>query len=163
MKVLVVATNPRLVMQVTAALLGQPGLDVTEVAAPKAALALLDAGEHAFDIVVADADLAPEGGFALAREMKSRAAMGRQMPPIVMCIARDVDRHLANWSQADAYVRKPIDAFDLREVVRAVAAGEPVPVLPGVGGEPTPSLLSVPRQPLDGMPAQDGGLTGGGP
>lgn len=144
-RVLLVTTNPRVSTSVTTALLGDPDTDVFEVRTPERGVALIDEGER-YDVVVGDADTAPSGGFFLAREIKARGQMGRDMPPVVLLLAREQDIFLSNWSQADAYVLKPADPFDLREVLTRVVAGEPLPALPGVGGDPTPSLLDIPGE-----------------
>lgn len=145
MRVLLVTTNPRVSTAVTTALVGDPEADVMAVQTPQRAVALFDDGEM-FDVVVGDADTAPTGGFFLSREIKARGQMGRDMPPVVLLLARRQDVWLSNWSQADAYLLKPIDPFDFRQVVQSVVAGEPVPGLPGVGGDPTPSLLDLPGE-----------------
>lgn len=141
MKILLVADHPSVAEQVRAAVVGlDDATSVFQVSTPQRALALLDEGET-YDIVVGDNDTHPTGGLALAREVKARGQMGREMPPVVLLIARPQDRWLVNWSQADAYVLKPADPFDLLETLQAVVAGEAVPALPGIGGEPKPSLL----------------------
>ncbi len=140
MKILLVADHSSVAAQVTTAVEGWDDSSVFHVSMPKRALALLDEGE-AYDVVVADNDTHPAGGLFLCREVKARWQMGREMPPVVLLIARPQDSWLANWAQADAYVLKPADPFDLREALEAVVAGEPVPALPGIGGEPKPSLL----------------------
>lgn len=162
MRVLLVSDNPRVSLQVTTALLGED-VDVVEVRTPKRAVALLDDGER-FDIVVGDADTAPSGGFVLAREIKARGQMGMDMPPVVLLLARRQDIFLSNWSQADAYLLKPVDPFDLAEVLRGLVAGHPLPALPNVGGEPVASLLDVPgeKEP-DTVDQIGGGLAGGAP
>lgn len=154
MKVLLVSTNPRISGEVTTALVGERDVDLLEVTTPERALAQLDE-EGDFDLVIADADTAPTGGFALAREMKAREEMGRTMPPVILLIARDVDRFLAKWSRADAFLRKPPDPFDLAEVVRALREGVPVPELPHVGSArgPLPSDL----EDVEDVTAQGGG------
>jgi CheY-like chemotaxis protein len=144
-RVLLVTTNPRVATSVTTAVIGDADADVMEVRTPQRGVALIDAGEQ-FDVVVGDADTAPSGGFFLAREIKARVQMGRDMPPVVLLLAREQDIFLSNWSQADAYVLKPVDPFDLREVLAVVIAGDPLPALPGVGGDPTPSLLDIPGE-----------------
>jgi CheY-like chemotaxis protein len=118
--------------------------------------------EGPWDIVIGDNDTAPTGGFFLAREIKARGQMGRDMPPVVLLLARDQDIYLSNWSQADAYVLKPVDPFNLAEVLTAVAEGRDLPQLPGVGGDPTPSLLDVPGEALP-PGASDGGLAASAP
>jgi DNA-binding response OmpR family regulator len=130
--VLLVSTNPRLTVQVQTALLGRDNLQVTEVRTPQRALQQLD-DVGGFDIVIADADTAPTGGFFLAREMQARGEMGVALPPLILLLAREVDKFLAKWSRADAYVIKPVDPFHLAAVLDSLVAGEEVPVLPGVG------------------------------
>lgn len=132
MRVLLVAASPALSGQVVTALAGLAGTGPVEVASPQRALALLD-GPDTFDVVVADNDTHPAGGFFLAREMAARRAMGAPVPPVVLLVARHQDAWLASWSQASAHVVKPVDPFDLAEVVDAVVAGRDVPALPGVG------------------------------
>ena len=94
---------------------------------------MFDAGEPTFGVVLADADTHPTGGFYLVRELRARQTDGSQVPPIVLLIARPQDEYLSRWAQADAWIIKPVDPFDLAEVLAAVGAGEPVPALPGVG------------------------------
>lgn len=131
MKILLVSGGPSLTRQVTSAL--PPAADVLEVRTPQRGLAVLDEGEHTFDVILGDADTHPTGGFYLAREVRARQTDGREVPPIVLLIARPQDEYLCRWAQADAWVVKPIDPFDLAEVLDAVAAGAKVPALPGVG------------------------------
>ena len=142
MRILLVADHPSVAEQVRSAVLGlDDTTSVFQVATPQRALAVLLERRDDFDIVVGDNDTHPTGGLALARDVKAKVQMGHDMPPVVLLIARPQDRWLVNWSQADAYVQKPADPFDLVETLQAVAAGEPVPALPGIGGEPKPSLL----------------------
>jgi CheY-like chemotaxis protein len=142
-KVLLVSRNGRVNSQVKTALIGRSDIEFLEVSTPQRALQQLD-DVGGFDIVVADNDMHPTGGLFLAREVKARGQMGIAMPPIILLLAREQDVWLSNWSQADAYVLKPVNPFDFAEVFDAVVAGEEVPALPGVGGDPTPSLLDVP-------------------
>lgn len=137
MRILLVSGHERVTSQVTAALLGTPDLDVVEVRTPQKALGLLDEG-HTFDVLVADNDTWPTGGFALSREVSVRRQMGRDVPPVLLLLARDQDRWLSDWSQADAYILKPVDPFDLAETVQALVEDRPLPKLPGVGGVPVP-------------------------
>ena len=146
---LLVADHPSVVSQVRTAVLGIEGAAITLVSMPQRALALLDEGQH-FDVVVGDNDTHPTGGLALTCEIKARGQMGQDMPPVVLLLAREQDRWLANWVQADAHVLKPADPFDLAEALQAVAAGRPVPALPGIGSDPKPSLLDpTPTQELE--------------
>jgi len=137
MRILLVTTDRRVSVSVTTALLGLPDLDVLEVRTPQRALQQLD-DVGGFALVVADADTAPTGGFAMSREVKARLRMDRDVPPVLLLIARKDDKWLAEWSEADAFIRKPVDPFDFREVVEALIEGRDVPALPRVaaGGGP---------------------------
>jgi CheY-like chemotaxis protein len=150
---LLVSGDPRVTAQVTAALVGRGDLALTEVARPERALQQVDdAGP--FDIVVADNDTHPTGGYHLARELGARRQAGRTVPPVVLLIARQQDDWLADWAQADAWVLKPPDPFDLAEVVDTLVAGRRVPELPGVGGDPKPSLLDPPADDAAALPGE---------
>jgi DNA-binding response OmpR family regulator len=129
-KILVVNQNPRISLDITSALASEE-VEFLEVRTPQRALKVLD--DDGYDLVLADNDTAPTGGFALAREVKARGRMGQSMPPVVLLIARDQDKFLAKWSEADAFMVKPIDPFDLHAVVTAILRGEDVPDLPSVG------------------------------
>ena len=155
-EILLVSSGPALTRQVTAAL--RTDAEVVEVRTPQRGLALLDEGEHSFDVILGDADTHPTGGFHLARELRARQTDGRDVPPIVLLIARPQDQYLARWSQADAWIVKPVDPFDLVEVLEALGAGKPVPALPGVG-----RLGDAPRLGPGGGVAADQTLVGATP
>jgi CheY-like chemotaxis protein len=129
-KILLVSSGPSLTRQVSAAL--PVDAEVVEVRTPQRGLAVIDEGEHTFDVIVGDADTHPTGGFFLAREVVARKTDGMDLPPVVLLIARPQDEYLSRWAQADAWVVKPIDPFDLAEVLQAFADGTDVPALPGV-------------------------------
>jgi CheY-like chemotaxis protein len=154
-KILLVSSGPSLTRQVTSAL--PLGADVTEVRTPQRGLALLDEGEHTFDVILGDADTHPTGGFHLVREIRARQTDGRQVPPVVLMIARPQDDYLAKWAQVDAWILKPIDPFDLAEVLEALGAGRPVPALPGVW-----TLGHAPRLGPGGGTSADRMTVGGG-
>jgi DNA-binding response OmpR family regulator len=141
-KILLVSSDARVTKQVTTALLGMPDLELVEVRLPEQALTLLDQDTY-FDVLIADNDTWPTGGFALSREVKARSAMDKDMPPVVLLLARDQDRWLSDRSGADTYILKPVDPFDLAETVRALVEERPLPALPGVGGDPTPLMQST--------------------
>ena len=131
MKVLLVSSSPTFTDQVTTAMPAGDRVAYDEVARPERALDLLDAGEG-YDVVVADNDLQPAGGLYLAREVKARVRMGSAMPPVLLVLAREQDEYLARWSEADAWILKPVDPFDLAAAAEALAERRPVPQLPGV-------------------------------
>jgi len=155
-KVLVVCQEPRVSASIADALIGGDEIEILQVRTPERALQQLD-DVGGWDLVLADADTQPTGGFALARDVKGREKMGRAVPPVVLLLARDQDKFLAKWSEADAFVLKPADPFDLHAVVAAVVAGEDVPDLPGVGSTSgVPEVLGVPDGPMSSPPAAAG-------
>ena len=161
MRVLLVCDNPRITAQVTSALIGDADTTLMEVRTPQRAVSLIDEG-NTYDLVVGDNDTAPSGGYFLSREIKARVQMGRDMPPVILFLAREQDRFLSDWSQADAYIIKPIDPFNFREVAQSLVDGAPLPQLPGVGGNPTASLLDIPGEnPEDQLNPTAGGLPAG--
>lgn len=131
MKILLVSGGPSLTRQVTTAL--PADADVLEVRTPQRGLAVLDEGERTFDVILADADTHPTGGFYLTREIVARSTDGHDMPPVILMISRPQDEYLCRWAQADAWIVKPVDPFDVAELLGAIAAGSSVPALPGVG------------------------------
>lgn len=131
MKVLLVSGGPSLTRQATTAL--PADAEVLEVRTPQRGLAVLDEGEHSFDVILADADTHPTGGFYLTREIRARMTDGHAMPPVILMISRPQDDYLCRWVQADAWIVKPVDPFDLAELLAALATGSSVPALPGVG------------------------------
>lgn len=132
MNILLVCGHEQVSRQVHGALLGEPDIELTRVRTPHRAVQVLLDEPGGYDLVLADGDLHPEGGFSLSRDVKAHARMGHRMPPVLLLIAREQDRWLASWSEADATVLKPLDPFDLAATARAVAGGHAPPELPGV-------------------------------
>ena len=85
----------------------------------------LDSG--AIDLVIVDGDAQPSGGIGLCRQFKNEIT---DCPPIIVLLAREQDRWLAAWSQADATIVLPIDPVLTASVVgktlRAAATAIPV-------------------------------------
>jgi DNA-binding response OmpR family regulator len=85
----------------------------------------LDSGD--IDLVILDGDAQPSGGIGLCRQFKNEIT---DCPPIIVLLAREQDRWLAAWSQADATIVRPIDpvlaASTVAEALRARAAAIPV-------------------------------------
>ncbi len=156
MKVLVVCQEPRVSASIADALIGDTEIEILEVRTPQRALQQLDE-VGGWDLVLADADTQPTGGFSLSRDVKARETMGQDVPPVVLLLARDQDKFLAKWSQADAFVLKPADPFDLHAVIAAVVAGEDVPDLPGVGStRGMPEVLQAPDGVMSAPPTAAG-------
>ncbi len=84
-----------------------------------------DSGE--IDLAILDADAQPTGGMGLSRQFKNEI---NDCPPIVVIVAREQDRWLAAWSQADAVILRPVDpvaaAATVADTLRAHAAAIPV-------------------------------------
>lgn len=85
----------------------------------------LDSGT--IDLVIVDGDAQPSGGIGLCRQFKNEIT---DCPPIIVLLAREQDRWLAAWSQADATIVRPIDpvlaASVVAETLRAAATAIPV-------------------------------------
>jgi CheY-like chemotaxis protein len=78
------------------------------------------------DLVVADEIASGAGAFAVAKDLR-----GAEEPfpgAIVLVLARAQDEWLARWSGADAWVIKPVDPFELADIVeRLVGSDQPEP------------------------------------
>lgn len=70
------------------------------------------------DIVVADEIASGAGAFAVAKDL--RGSFEPFPGAIVIVLARRHDEWLARWSGADAWVVKPLDPFELGDVVRSL-------------------------------------------
>lgn len=145
-QILLVAKRDDLAAEVTTGLAGRPDLSFLRVATPQRALAVLDEPERygRFALVIADNDTHPTGGFHLSREMRARRDTGQRVPPVLLVLARPQDTWLSDWSQADAYLIRPIDPFDVAEAVEALIEAKPLPALPGVGGNPVSGPYDLP-------------------
>jgi DNA-binding NarL/FixJ family response regulator len=73
------------------------------------------------DVVVADEITSRAGAFALAKDLTGAD------PPhgarIVVLLERPQDAWLASWSGADAWFAKPVNPFELADVVAGFLAG----------------------------------------
>ena len=85
----------------------------------------LDSGD--IDLVILDGDAQPSGGIGLCRQFKNEID---DCPPIIVLLAREQDRWLAAWSQADATIVRPIDpvlaASTVAQTLRTRASTIPV-------------------------------------
>jgi DNA-binding response OmpR family regulator len=119
-KVLLVADAPWAINDVRAAL-SDSRYDLVLVTDPREASgARLDEDP---DVVVIDLQVGSMGGFAVVRDLRdAAAAAGEPAVPAVLLLDRSVDTFLAGRSGADAWLLKPVPAFDLRSVVDELAA-----------------------------------------
>ena len=72
----------------------------------------VDAG--GIDLCVLDGEAQPTGGLALTRQLEVEVA---DRPAVCLLIARQPDRWLAHWSQADATLPFPVDPLTAPAVV----------------------------------------------
>ena len=77
------------------------------------------------DLVVLDLQIGNMGGMAACMDIRLDESVDR-LPhiPVLMLLDRDVDAFLANRSEADGWIVKPLDAFRLRRAATALLAGE---------------------------------------
>ncbi|AKT52054.1 response regulator transcription factor [Arsenicicoccus sp. oral taxon 190] len=73
-------------------------------------MALRDAENGSFDLLILDGEAAKVGGMGLARQMKNEIY---DCPPILVLTGRPQDSWLAAWSQADLAVPQPLDPLAL--------------------------------------------------
>src|SRR3712207_2598802 len=73
--------------------------------------------EGGIDLCVLDGEAQPTGGMALARQLKVEVA---DCPALCVLIARQPDRWLAHWSQAEATLPFPLDPRTAPRVVADV-------------------------------------------
>jgi DNA-binding response OmpR family regulator len=90
-------------------------VEYVDAATGKEVVSLADAG--GIELLVLDAEAWPTGGLGLSRQLKNEIT---DCPPVVVVLARKVDRWLATWSEADAYVSHPIDPIEAADVVAEV-------------------------------------------
>ena len=67
------------------------------------------------DVVIADEIASGAGAFAVAKDLR-----GAEQPyrgGIIIVLARPQDAWLAKWSGADAWLQRPVDAFELSDLV----------------------------------------------
>lgn len=96
-------------------------IDYVEAATDEAVIARVDAG--GIDLCIFDGEAWPAGGLGLSRQLKNEII---PPPPTVVVVARHADRWLAAWSQCDAVLSHPLDAFEaaatVAEILRGLAA-----------------------------------------
>ncbi|MCF8611031.1 hypothetical protein L5G28_12830 [Gordonia sp. HY285] len=85
-----------------------PDLEFVEVATSPMLLKHLDGGT--VDVAILDGEASPAGGMGMAKQVRDEYD---PCPPLVVLIARDADRWLADWSRADATARVPVDPIEL--------------------------------------------------
>lgn len=89
-----------------------PMLEWTEVATPAAVVARAE--EEQYDLIILDAEAGKHGGMGVTRTLKSEVF---NLPPVLLIIAREQDKWLASWSEAEAVVSLPLDPVQLQEAI----------------------------------------------
>lgn len=107
--VVVYSSRPEVRQAVRTAVGRQPAADVgpitwIECATGEEVVGAVDEG--GIDLCVLDGEAQPTGGMALARQLKVEVA---DCPALCVLIARQPDRWLAHWSQADLTLPLPVD------------------------------------------------------
>lgn len=97
-----------------------PLIEWTEVATPEAAVAYAE--ENTYDLMILDGEAGKHGGMGLTRTLKSEIF---NLPPILLIIAREQDKWLASWSEAEAVITLPLDPIELQETIASLLRGEP--------------------------------------
>jgi DNA-binding response OmpR family regulator len=85
-----------------------PDLEYVEVATAPMLLSHLDSGT--VDVAILDGEASPAGGMGMAKQIRDEY---RPCPPLVVLVAREADRWLADWSRADAVAQVPVDPMRL--------------------------------------------------
>ncbi|RBY88461.1 hypothetical protein [Blastococcus sp. TF02A-26] len=118
--VLVYSSRPEVRQAVRTVVGRQPAADVgpitwIECDTGQDVVDTVDAG--GIDLCVLDGEAQPTGGLALARQLTVEVA---DRPALCVLIARQPDRWLAHWSQADATLPMPLDPLTAPHVVADV-------------------------------------------
>lgn len=131
--VLVYSDDPAVRERIRMAAGRRPAADVgpitwVEASTGDEVVALTDAG--GLDLLILDAEAWPTGGMGIARQLKHEID---DCPPVCLVLARQADRWLATWAQAEAVLTHPLDpvaaAATVAELLRQRAGA--LPVAPG--------------------------------
>jgi DNA-binding response OmpR family regulator len=115
--VLVFSDDPAVRERIRMAIGRRPAADVRQVRYLEAStgaevVAAVDAG--GVDLLLLDGEAQPTGGMGISRQLKNEID---DCPLICLVLARQDDRWLATWSQADATLTHPLDPLRAAEVV----------------------------------------------
>jgi hypothetical protein len=115
--VLVYSSRPEVREAVRTAVGRRPAPDVgpltwVECATGEDVVDTVDGG--GVDLCILDGEAQPTGGLALSRQITVEVA---DRPALCVIIARQPDRWLAHWSQADATLAFPVDPLTAPQVV----------------------------------------------
>lgn len=122
MHILIATDADWIVDEVTAAI-GGPETSFTVVREGRAVAKVV--AERDPDLVVTDLQVGTMGGMAITMSLHLDESAGA-LPhvPVVMLLDRAADVYLAQRSEAESWLIKPLDALRLQRAVRATLAGE---------------------------------------
>ncbi len=80
------------------------------------------ADAHSVDVLLLDGEAWPTGGMGISRQLKNELS---DCPPICLLVARQADRWLASWSQADAVISHPLDPVTTARTVADLLRSRP--------------------------------------
>ena len=120
--VLIASDADWIIEDVKAALVA-PGVDIRVVRAGKQVRAQVEAKTP--DLVILDLQIGNMGGMATCLDLRLESGAGR-LPhvPVLMLLDRAADGFLAQQSDAEGWLVKPLDAIRLRAAIMALLAGE---------------------------------------
>jgi DNA-binding response OmpR family regulator len=120
---ILLATDADWIVDEVTAALGGPDTSFTVVREGRLVAGLV--GERRPDLVITDLQVGTMGGMAITMSLRLDASAGT-LPhvPVVMLLDRVADVYLAQRSDAEAWLVKPLDALRLQRAVRAAVAGE---------------------------------------
>lgn len=94
-------------------------IEYVDAASENEVIALVDSG--GVDLCILDGEAWPAGGLGISRQLKNEIT---RCPAIVVTVARRADRWLAAWSQCDAVLSHPLDAFEAAATVAELLRGK---------------------------------------
>lgn len=120
---IVIATDADWIVDEVTAALGGPETSFTVVREGRAVAKVV--GERQPDLVIADLQVGTMGGMAITMSLRLDESAGTLAHvPVVMLLDRTADVYLAQRSDAEAWLVKPLDALRLQRAARAAMAGE---------------------------------------
>lgn len=121
---IVIATDADWIVDEVTAALGGPDTRFTVVREGRAVSSVV--AERRPDLVIADLQVGTMGGVAITMALRLDESAGTQPHvPVLMLLDRAADVYLAQRSDAEAWMIKPLDALRLQRAARAAIAGEP--------------------------------------
>ena len=120
---IVIATDAGWIVDEVTAALGGPETSFTVVREGRLVAKVV--GEREPDLVITDLQVGTMGGMAITMSLRLDESAGT-LPhvPVLMLLDRAADVYLAQRSDAEAWLVKPLDAVRLQRAARAAMAGE---------------------------------------